>query len=174
MLMAGVECMIETLKHNRELWDLFTRYEEYTPSMLDQYGRFPYYLSNNRNILEPKVSTFLIENDMNVEYPENKKFAVCLTHNIDNVYYSKSVLYTMCGVVKSLIHGQAKNACKMPFHKINKRWNPWWNFEDIMALEDMYGAKSSFYFLTLDEDNLDFNFDIEDLEHEIGTIADNG
>jgi peptidoglycan/xylan/chitin deacetylase (PgdA/CDA1 family) len=43
-----------------------------------------------------------------------------------------------------------------------------------MALEDKYDAKSSFYFLTLNKGDLDFNFEIDDLEHEIGNIADNG
>lgn len=38
--------MIEVLKQNEELWDLFTRREEYNPLFLDQYDRIPYYLSN--------------------------------------------------------------------------------------------------------------------------------
>ena len=46
--------MIEVLKQNKELWDLFTRKEEYGPLTLDQYDRFPYYLSKHRNILEPE------------------------------------------------------------------------------------------------------------------------
>jgi peptidoglycan/xylan/chitin deacetylase (PgdA/CDA1 family) len=56
----------------------------------------------------------------------------------------------------------------------NKKWNPWWNFKDIMALEEKYNAKSSFYFLALNKEDLDFNFKIEDLEYEITDIADNG
>jgi len=67
--------MIEALKHNKELWELFTRKEEYNPLILDQHQRFPYYLSKHRNILEPEVSKFLIEKGLNleVEYPEGKK-----------------------------------------------------------------------------------------------------
>jgi hypothetical protein len=42
------------LKQNKELWDLFTRREEYNPPILDQYGRFPYYLSKHRNVFEPE------------------------------------------------------------------------------------------------------------------------
>ena len=168
--------MIEKLKQNKELWDLFTRREEYTPLFLDQYDRFPYYLSRDRNILEPEVSKFLIEKGLNleVEYPEGKKFAVCLTHDIDAVYPYTSKLSIMYNAAKSLKYGQIKNALKIPFYNINKKWNPWWNFEDIMALEEKYGAKSSFYFLTLNKGDLDFNFKVEDLEHEIGNIADNG
>ena len=166
--------MIEKLKQNKELWDLFTRKDEYNPLMLDQYDRFPYYLSKYRNIFEPEVSKFLIENDLKVEYPKGKNFAVCLTHDIDVVYLSK--LSIILGAAKSLlIQHQIKSAFKMLFNNINKKWNPWWNFKDIMALEEKYGAKSSFYFLTLNKGDLDFNFEVEDLEHEIGNIvAGNG
>ena len=164
--------MIEVLKQNKELWELFTREEEYNSSISDQHQRFPYYLSKHRDILEPEVSKFLIENGLKVEYPEDKKFAVCLTHDIDVVHLSK--LSTMYGAARSLMQYQTKSAFKMLFSNINKNWNPWWNFKDIMALEEKYGAKSSFYFLTLDEGDLDFNFKVEDLEHEMGNIVDNG
>jgi len=163
---------IEKLKENGELWDLFTRKEEYNPLMLDQYQRFPYYLSRYRDILKPKVSEFLLENGFDFEYPENKKFAVCLTHDIDVVYLSK--LETIYKVAKSLKERRIKNAFRVIFNKINKRWNPWWNFKDIMDIEEKYDAKSSFYFLALNKDDLDFNFKVEDLEHEIGDITDNG
>lgn len=166
--------MIEILKQNKELWDLFTKKEEYNPLILDQYDRFPYYLSKHRNIFEPEVSKFLIENGLNVEYPEGKKFAVCLTHDIDVIYPYPSKLGVAVGAAKSLKHGQIKNALKIPFYNISKKWNPWWNFKDIMALEEKYDAKSSFYFLTLNKGDLDFNFVIDDLEHEIGNIVDNG
>ena len=167
--------MIPILKQNKELWNLFTRREEYNSPILDQYGRFPYYLSRHRNILEPKVSKFLIENGLNleVEYPEGKKFAVCLTHDIDVVYLYTSKLSIMYNAAKSLKHGQIKNALKIPFNNLNKKWNPWWNFKETMAIEEKYNAKSSFYFLTLNKGDLDFNFKVEDLEHEIGNIADN-
>ncbi|RJS81947.1 hypothetical protein CW713_05725 [Methanophagales archaeon] len=164
--------MIELLKQNKELWDLFTRKEEYNPLLLDQYNRFPYYLSKHRNIFEPRVSKFLIENGLNVEYPEDKKFAVCLTHDIDVVYLSNSGI--MLNVAKLLKNRQFKGAFKVLFNNVNKKWNPWWNFKDIMALEEKYGAKSSFYFLTLNEEDLDFNFKVEDLKYELENIVDNG
>lgn len=164
--------MIEILKRNNELWELFTKKEEYNPSFLDIHQRFPYYLSRHRNIFEPVASKFLIENGLKVEYPENKKFAVCLTHDIDVVNFPKPDIFF--GAAKSLTQGKIKNAIKISLSNIYKKWNPWWNFKDIMALEDKYNAKSSFYFLALNKDDLDFNFKIEDLEHEITNIADSG
>ena len=78
--------MIEILKTKEELWDLFTKKEEYNSIFSDKYDRFPYYLSNHRDVFDPIVSRFLIENGLCPEYPDGKKFAVCLTHDIDVVY----------------------------------------------------------------------------------------
>ena len=161
----------QELRQNNELWDFFTRKEEYSPMFLDKHQRFPYYLSKDRDILEPRVSAFLIENGMEVEYPEGKEFAVCLTHDIDAVYLSRAEIGFSAAT--SLVKHQVKSALKMSSNLI-RRWRPLWNFKDIMALEEKYGAKSSFYFLSLEEHDLDFNYRIQDLENELGNIVDKG
>jgi len=164
--------MIETLKQNAELWDLFTKKEEYNSAFSDQFERFPYYLSNQRDIFDPKVSRFLVENGLLPEYPEGKKFAVCLTHDIDFAYPDK--LYPIFGTVKAFARGDLTNAVKMPFSRISKQCNLFWNFRDIMALEAKYNAKSSFYFMALQPGEEDFNYKIEDLKEELRFISDNG
>jgi peptidoglycan/xylan/chitin deacetylase (PgdA/CDA1 family) len=161
----------QELRRNNELWDFFTRKEEYSPMFLDNYQRFPYYLSINRDILEPRVSAFLIENGLEVEYHEGKRFAVCLTHDIDAVYLSRAEIGFSAAT--SLVKHQVKNAFKMS-SKMIRRWRPLWNFKDIMALEEKYGAKSSFYFLSLEEKDTDFSYRIQDLENELGNIVDKG
>lgn len=164
--------MIEALKSDESLWELFTKKEEYTPLPLDKYQRFPYYLSKHRNVLEPKVSDFLIQNGLKVEYPNDKKFAVCLTHDIDIVYFSK--LKIAYEVVQSLRKRQISKSLKILLSRVNKKFNSLWNFSKIMDLEQKYGAKSTFYLLALDESDLDFNFRIEDLKNELRNIIDNG
>jgi len=164
--------MIEKLKQNEELWDLYTKKEEYNLTFSDQYDRFPYYLSSQRNIFDPKVSRFLVENGLHPEYPDGKKFAVCLTHDIDFAYPEK--LYPIMGTAKALVKGNLVGAIKTPFSRVNKKWNPWWNFREIMELEAKYNAKSSFYFLALHPGEKDFNYKIEDLEEELRFISDNG
>ncbi|AKB76715.1 hypothetical protein MSHOH_0232 [Methanosarcina horonobensis HB-1 = JCM 15518] len=164
--------MLKKVEQNRDLWELFTKKEEYNAALLDKYGRFPYYLSRQRNVFEPEVSEFLLKNGLNPEYPEGKKFAVCLTHDIDFVYID--TLNTAARTVKALKRGQFAEASMLPFSRINKTWNPLWNFRRIMDLEEKYGAKSTFYFLTLDPGNEDFTFSIEELEGELGYILEEG
>ena len=78
--------MHELLMNNQEIWDLFTRKEEYSPEKLDEHHRFLFSEKDLRNASEPEVSRYLIENGMQVEFPENKSFAVCLTHDVDDIY----------------------------------------------------------------------------------------
>lgn len=151
--------MNEILKNNLQLFDLFTKKEEYNSPVLDKFQRFPYYLSKHPNIFEPEVSEFLVNKGFRIEYPEGSKFAVCLTHDIDKINSTKFI--TLINHIKFLT-GK------------NKKINPLLNFDDIMQLEEKYGAISSFYFLAQNQDDLDFNFNIEDIEHEIANIVDRG
>lgn len=164
--------MFNVIEQDPQLWELFTRKEEYDPMYLDKYGRFPYCFSNNRDIFEPKVSDFLTKKGLTPEYPEGKKFAVCLTHDIDFVY--NGMLTTAAKTVTALKKGHFAEASMLPFSTINKTWDPLWNFKQIMKLEEEYGAKSTFYFLTLDPKNEDFTFSIEELEEEISCISKEG
>lgn len=109
----------------------------------------------------------------NYEYPENKKFAVCLTHDVDDIYppFSHNILSVLYQL-KNLEFGEIKN--QLFWKHGGKENSPYWNFDEIMRLEDKYDAKSSFYFIATDEDIRRFRYDIEDLDNAITSIADNG
>jgi peptidoglycan/xylan/chitin deacetylase (PgdA/CDA1 family) len=166
--------MFERVRENRELWDLFTKKEEFNSAIKDQYDRFPYYLSSQRDVFDPKVSKFLVENGLNPQYPDGKKFAVCLTHDIDHIYLSENILDSTFKSSTSIIRGNFVDAFKTPFSRVIKEWNYLWNFKEIMKLEAKYNAKSSFYFLALDPENKDFSYKIEELKQELVYISDNG
>jgi hypothetical protein len=161
----------ELLQNDPELWDLFTRKEEYYSQIRDQYDRFPYYASSNRSIFEPRVSKYLIENGYQSEYPEDKPFAVCLTHDID-------VLYKSIGMKAYEAIGKDHNARFSTyidlFAQMRSNKLPFWNFSDIVALEDHYNAKSSFYFMVQDPSDQDYNYNIEDCETILGELSDKG
>jgi len=164
--------MYKGLKQEKELWNLFTKSEEYNFYIPDKYDRFCYYLSQYRNIFEPQVSKFLIQNDYDISYPDDKKFAVCLTHDIDILYLPKFT--TIFDSYKSLIKGQVKNSYTLLRYLINKKYSSCWNIKEIIKLEERYNTNSSFYFLVLDKNEIDFNFNIEDLEPDLKYIIDKG
>ena len=164
--------MYEELKKNTELWELFTKQEEYNLTRSDQYDRFPYYLSKCRNVLEPSVSKYLIKIGLSPQYPDGKKFAVCLTHDIDIVRPGR--LNSISEATGAFVKGNLANSIKIFSSVINKKLNPFWNFKEIMKLEAKYDAKSSFYFLALEPGEKDYHYNIEDIENELGTISNNG
>ncbi|WP_416841514.1 polysaccharide deacetylase family protein [Haloferax sp. DFSO52] len=64
------------------------------------------------------------------------KFALCLTHDVDRPYKTYQGLYYAITE-------------RSPYHlqTLLSRSNPYWQFEEIMALERDLGVRSSFYFL---------------------------
>jgi peptidoglycan/xylan/chitin deacetylase (PgdA/CDA1 family) len=163
--------MQEILRKDPEIWDLFTRKEEYNSSFRDQYNRYPYFMSKNCDIFEPKASQYLITHGYSVEYPDGAPFAVCLTHDIDCVY--QSIPSKGYDVLLSLGHSNFSEA----IHSIGKMRSkklPFCNFSAIMDLEEKYGAKSTFFFMAEKPGEWDYSYKIENLEPEIGDIIDRG
>ena len=163
--------IIPLLRQDPRMWDLFTRKEEYQSSIRDQYDRFPYYMSRYRDIFEPCASKYLIEHGFRAEYPEEKPFAVCLTHDTDFLYKTAGTkIYEALGNLGNTHISTITD-------KLTQIWSkkiPWWNFSEIMALEDRYNAKSSFYFMVQDPGDHDYNYDIENCEEIIGELSDKG
>lgn len=79
-------------------------------------------------------------------WPDGKKFALCLTHDVDRVYktyqYVPSLLKHLRRGNLSGVDGQIKSM----LFKHGKN-NPYWTFDKIANLENELGVKSTFYFL---------------------------
>ena len=131
--------MMDLLRQDTEIWNLFTRKEEYERCSRDRYDRFPYYRSCHRDVSVPRASKVLIEGGYDWEYPDAQPFAVCLTHDIDRVY--EPFLAKGFEIVKALKHGRLFQIARFA-PQLRSKKRPWWNFEEIMALEESYGARS--------------------------------
>ncbi|MDN7023715.1 hypothetical protein FGU65_02185 [Methanoculleus sp. FWC-SCC1] len=163
--------MLELLRQDTDIWDIFTRKEEYDSGFRDGFGRFPHYLSSSGSPFEPSVSEYLHDRGYRIEYPDGHPFAVCLTHDIDTVYQpSIAKAYT---ALRSLKSGDLPGGLA-GILQLRSRKLPLCNFRDIMALEEQYGATSSFYFLALAPGDEDYAYDVRELEAEVGAIADAG
>jgi peptidoglycan/xylan/chitin deacetylase (PgdA/CDA1 family) len=165
--------MHELLKQKQEIWDLFTRREEYSPENLDEHGRFLFVESDLKKAFEPEVSRYLVEHGMEIEYPENKSFAVCLTHDVDDIYppLSHSLLSSVHCLKNLNFEG---SAAQIMWKFRGKEHSPYFNLSKIMDLEASSGAKSSFYFIAAEADPIRFRYNIEDMEHHLGEVSDKG
>jgi len=150
---------------------LFTRKEEYDACSRDRYDRFPYYRSCHRDISVPRASQLLTEKGYYCEYPEAQPFAICLTHDIDTVY--RPIRSKTLEILSALKNRDLARAGRIVPQLRSKKY-PEWNFNEIAALEESYGARSSFYFLALEEGDRTYAYAIEDLEQEMGALLDRG
>jgi peptidoglycan/xylan/chitin deacetylase (PgdA/CDA1 family) len=165
---ANIE-IYEEIKKKPELWYLFTKKEEYNPIKLDKYGRFAYKFSSHKNALESSVSKYLIKQGFCAEYPDNKKFAIILTHDIDDVDISlKQFFHAITQPPDRFISGFKK----LLIEKLRERTLSYANFKKIIQLERKYDATSSFYFLATKKDVFGFKYNLEDIQDEIFYILD--
>lgn len=163
--------MLDLLRQDEEIWDLFTREEECSGGIRDGFDRFPYYRSRHRDVCVPRASQVLVENGFECEYPEDQPFAICLTHDVDTVY--KPISIKGYELIKALKDGDLSSAGRT-IPQLRSKKLPSWNFHEIAALEESYGARSSFYFLALEKGDREYAYSIEDLEQEICMLRDRG
>ena len=83
-------------------------------------------------------------------WPDGKKFAVCLTHDVDEIrktyqYFTRSLIHLKRGEFsKALKHIRSFFTDKISGN------NPYWTFERIMNIEEELGVRSTFFFLQED------------------------
>ena len=79
-------------------------------------------------------------------WPDGKKFAVCLTHDVDRVH--KSYQY-ITHFVRNIGRGDFRSAMNQITSVARKLHGeePYWNFDRIMEFERNLGVKSTFFFL---------------------------
>ena len=100
---------IELLKYKPELWEFFTKREEYKPLLLDKYQRFPSFASKHKDIFTPLVSSFLSRRGHRVEYPDQRRFAICLTHDIDVIRFPKlEMIKRILGYLRQRKYGNSQ------------------------------------------------------------------
>ena len=161
------------LHGNSELWDLYTLKADYSPGPNDAYKS--YYIGDDPgSLLEPAVSKYLYGKAPAIDYPDGKPFAVCLSHDIDLIY--PPLAHRAFSSLYHLWHGDlGRLKDEVLWKKGGKSSYDYRNFREIMALEDGFGARSTFYFLTAERNIQRLRmYDIAELEAEMGRIADRG
>ena len=114
------------------------------------------------------VSKFLIENGFKFLWPKNKKFAICLTHDVDNLRRTK--VYKYLATAKLVKRMKFKTA----FNRFFKKEGLKREFEEIMELEKKYKAKSTFYFLSTTKQYPYKSYKIENIKKDLKYINDEG
>lgn len=164
---------MSTIDDNTELWDLYTLKNDYSPGQKDTYKSY-FRRAGHERLMDPVVSKYLYGKGLQLEYPEGRPFAVCLSHDIDDIYppFTHRALSSLYYLKKGEISGIKD---EIFWSKRGKKSYSYRNFREIMEIEDRYGARSSFYFMATDRNIQKLRlYNIEDLESDLGYITDKG
>ncbi|WP_035288382.1 polysaccharide deacetylase family protein [Clostridium sp. KNHs214] len=98
---------------------------------------------------------------------KNKKFATCLTHDVDKVFkYSKlKSEIKNCGrllLIDKSISKAIKNLILFVNSKRDYKKDLFWNLDEVMNKELKRGFKSSFYFMSGGNSQVDNNYSVQD------------
>ena len=152
--------MIDLIVAQNELWDLYTARGEYRPWFTDDLGRIPCYASHNRSPFDPVISRFLKENGLAAEYPDGKRFCVCLTHDLGTSrHYSGKRGRGGFRRVTDAILGSSGHARE---------------FDAITFVEERFGVRSTFFVPALDPVENNRGPRLSDIEGKIRDISDRG
>lgn len=165
--------VMDVIVQNQEFWDIYTLRDESAASKKNHYKSSLSLNKKSFDICEPIISQYLFQKGFTIEYPDKKQFALCLTHDVDDIYPPiNHTLLSSLHCLKDLNFSELKKQILWRFK--GKDWSPYRNFKEIIELEEKYAAKSSFYFLATDRDIERFRYSIEEIELDIKNIVDRG
>jgi len=161
------------MEKKQYLWDLYTAKEEYNSTLVDNFNRNPFWASKNRDIFSPKISEFLLKEGLKPSYPENKKFAICLTHDVDILFNDTTRKQYLKKGVKDLIKLDLSGFVKTLSDSTKRKIIPNFHISETLKHERKYNAKSSFYFLSLSKGEQDYNYDLAEISDVFDQIREN-
>jgi len=157
----GVETNIDIIASS---FFMVSRYEEVIINSRDEHARFPATasLAYQEGFLDrPIVNEYiellwnwiqLLKSDLKRRplWPQDKDFAVCLTHDVDSIRKYR-FLPPVITIVSLVLRRNFKQAISRTLEYLssilNLRKDPFDTFDYMLNLEQKYGFRSSFYFL---------------------------
>lgn len=160
------------IKNHQDLWELFTDTEAYTPPVLDEHQRFMYASSKKHDVMNPRVSVYMLSQGYQFHYPEEKTWVLLLTHDVDDLeVLNRHLLISLSYLPRN---GDFKGVYNLLKGRVNNRFSPYKNFKKIIELEQRYDATSTFFFLSAQEDIFGRKYNLEEIRDVLGFLIDNG
>jgi hypothetical protein len=150
-----------------QLMRIFLGSDDFNAGFKDEHGRVRFWSSKNRGILDPIVSRKLYNDGFRPIWPNSKKFAVCISHDIDFLYKTNSFK----GSIKKFV----KRPSLQGITEIGTRRAPYRNIS-IERLVDYFlkrEIRTSFYLLALNKEAVDFNYTLEEIQESLDLLLSN-
>lgn len=153
--------------------EIYCAIREYRPSIVDGFERVPPMLAN-KYATEPVLSQLIYDEGFRPVYKDNKKYAVCFSHDIDFIYEPKNKNAFLLSTIESL---KKRDLSRLSYNLKNLTGNapnPEWALDNLIELERKHNIKSSYYFLCLQKGEQDYNYDINSMKSYINHLANDG
>jgi hypothetical protein len=154
------------------LFSLFTSLDEYNVEYPDQFGRARYYSSKNRDILTPTVSKEIYKSGFSPFYPGNKKFAVCISHDIDKIFEWKSISAASASAAKELRSLNWKAALNEGQNFFKIRPYRHFNLDKLFDLHNKYKIRSTYFLQGFEKNEIDFNYQLSVIKNAVAKAFD--
>jgi hypothetical protein len=156
------------------LFDLYSNAGEYKNPLPDVFGRARYFNSGNSGIFSPAISKEIYSKGFQPHYPDRKKFAVCISHDIDFLYLRQSLKRRVVNTAKDLLKAQFRKGWvhfkSLPEEKIHDGYN----LKRLIQINNQHHIKSTYYFLALQNGEQDFNYDLGKIAEQLQYVVKNG
>lgn len=157
-----------------ETWNTFIANQKNNNFEKDTLERDFCSISKSKNIKTPIVSEYLLKNGLQPKYPGGRKFGLCVSHDIDVLYRNKFHNGNSDDGWKSLISNEIRSTfCKFKNVYIKQDIHPEYAISETLKYGKKYGLNSSFYFLALQNGELDFNYSLGNLKSVFQEIVEN-
>jgi len=164
--------VIDNLSTPADIFDIFTFAKDAGIGNQDEHGRARFEKTMNW-VMDPIVSNFAKSLGFSMIWPENHRFAVALTHDIDLIEPSRQ--RCVINSLKSITHGDFESSRSYMSYILKKRAkSPYLDFRKFLKTEENYGARSTFFMMANGPDQTGAGYDPLKVQTEIGSLIDCG
>jgi hypothetical protein len=132
------------------------------------YGRNRLFAAVHHDVMIPHVSKFLNAHGFRPHYPENKKFAVCISHDIDYLYHGYTIRLT--NLAEGLRQRNISTIGKSFSYLIRRKIHGELQLQNLLNIHRDFGIRSSYYFLSLMRGEEDFNYEVAEAGDQIKMV----
>jgi len=147
---------------------------EYQNDYPDKFERSRFYNAENKDILSPVISNEIYSAGFRPIYPDGKKFAVCISHDVDHLFLRQSGQRKLLNGTKSIFKGQWSSGLRYYESLIKEDVCKDYDLRNLLAINDSFSIKSTYYFLSLRNGEEDFNYNLDDIKDQVSAVLNSG
>jgi len=153
-----------------DFFSVYTNSNQYDNPLKDRYNRDRYYNSFNGDIFTPVLSKQIQQEGFVPHYPGNKKFAVCISHDIDHLFNQQAFTRKIINTTKHFLKGRFNGAYSSLKSIVKEEIAPQNSLKTLREINNAFHVKSSYYFLSLDKGEEDYNYSVENIKNEFDAV----